>query len=132
MHRHLHRAAAPLRLVKLCDCIGDRTPDIVGEVQVEIVDLDVDGRLLVRLDALCEIGRDRDDRHHLDLVIELAGLLRRGIADTEHAGIVKNVLHLDALRPVIERHQCHGAATDRRRAQRTYQQEAESWNEYYR
>jgi hypothetical protein len=32
---------------------------------------------------------------------------------------------------MIERHQRHGAATDRRRAQRAYQQEAEGRNEYH-
>jgi len=89
------------------------------------------GELLVRLDTLREIGRDRDDRDHLDLIVKLAGLLRRGIGDTEHAGIVKNVLHLDTLGPVIEHYECHGAATDRSRTQRADQQEAERRDEYH-
>src|SRR5712691_1794540 len=95
-------ATAALSMVKLRDGIRHRAADIVGKVEVEIVDSDIDGCITVSLNTLGKVGGNGDDGRCIDVVIQHFGLLWSCVGDTEHVGVVEDLHHLYAFRAMIQ------------------------------
>src|SRR6266567_3709344 len=112
----------PLRLIVSDDGVRDGSPDIVGEIEIEVVDLYQERRSLVCLHAPGEIRRDGDDGSHVELPVEGRCLLRVRDADAKHLRVDDGLNDLRAGGATVEIDDGDGTATDRCCTQVLHQQ----------
>src|SRR6266568_8077677 len=95
-------AGPPLRLIVPGDGIWNGSPDIVGEIEIEVVDLYQERRSLVCLHAAGEILWDGDDGCYVELPVEGRCLLGARNADAKHIRIDDGLHNLCAGGAVVE------------------------------
>ena len=109
---YFDRTTTALRLVELCNRVRHRATNIIGKIQVQVIDIDIDRGRIVRSDALAKIRRDRDNSNNLHIFVEHLRLLWRSIGNPKHISAMKNLLHLLPLGSMIERYKRHRAASN--------------------
>src|SRR6266567_9154145 len=111
-----------LRLIVSDDGVRDGSPDIVGEIEIEVVDLYQERCSLMCLHAPGEIRRDGDNGSHVELPVEGLCLLGARDADAKHIRLDDGLNDLCADGAAVEIDDGDGIATNRCCSQVLHQQ----------
>ena len=129
VHGDLDGAGVALGVIVACDGVRHRPSNVVGEIQVEVVDGDIHGCSLAVLQPLTEIGRHGNDGNHGQVMEKDLGPGRIDFLEAKDVGIPKGLCNTDALRAAVLHDQCHRTAPHGNSSQGLYKQEDQRGNE---